>query len=673
MTDNGITSTLWAVLIGINYYKTEKCLQGGVRDAVMVKHYLEGRSTPANITALTATTPPKPDSGRPVEPNPELWPTYKNVVANLLRVIDAARPGDLVYIHFSGHGTSIPSGARTGSSGADELALVLFEGRELGRKYFPGYQLASAIRRMVKKGLIVTLVLDCCFSGSVVRGDERRGWGVRSVNYDPAMGAVSVGLLEDDPFSTGSALRGSEIERNWLIDPDGYAILSACGPYEKAFEVEVEGQEIRGALTHYLLDTLYFLRKNGVDVSHRSLHEHLSAKFHSYCPQQTPMNYGNMNRSIFGNLVIRPESPFISTYRSDSNSLRLRAGKAHGVYEGDQFAVFPFGICERDLQQIQMQSMVLKVQTARDFESDLVGLDARSDVSDVATGWKARLVSSVSPRRIRVRISPGPHISNNPQRKDATKNLPFLHLSMEDDNVACIFNVLINEQNDYHIVDTLHNKIAGLPTIPVDSPRAMTDVLDILHHLATFKYFEGVENRLPDSNFLNSFSLQPWSAPEASGAFQVEDGGIWGFTVENTRKYPLYMALFDFTQKWGISNMVSSSGGDGYLVVPPQQGEVSGKRKVRLVMKAPGSQTGSQTPCEDIIKVFITRRPVSFPTLILPKITLETGCPEQPARGTSDPLEFLERLSTQLRGQDSFNGGEEWFTCNFIVRTIPKQ
>ncbi|KAI2616351.1 caspase domain-containing protein [Hypoxylon sp. NC1633] len=668
MADKSTATTLWAVLIGINYYK-EKPLQGGVQDAAMVKQYLEGSLTTVNTTILTATTPPNPGTGRPVELDPELWPTRINVIKRLKRVIDAAKPGDLVHIHYSGHGTSIPSDAQSESKGAGELALVLFEANKAEKNVFEGRYLASAIRRMVEKGCIVTLVLDCCFSGSVVRSDEYQGWSVRCVDYDSAVGAASAGLLEDDPFSTGSTLRGSEFEKNWLIDPDGYAIFSACGPHGSAFEVEVEGHGRRGALTYYLLDTLRILGRNVVDVSHRSIHEHLSTRFHSYWPRQTPMNYGNMNRSIFGNLITTPESPFISAYmgRGDGTFLHLRAGKAHGICEGDEFAVSPFR------PGLEQACKLLKVQTVRDFESDLINLDPRSDIGVVvAEGWKARLVNRVSLRRIRVRISPGAHISTHSQWKDAAKGLPFLHLSQEDDNSACIFNVLINEQNNYHIVDALHDEIAGLPTIPADSPSAMTNVLDILHHLATFKYFEGVENRLPDLSFQNSFSLQPYSDPKASGAFQVEDGGKWGFTIKNTTKDPLYIALFNFTQPWEISNMVSSTGGDSYLVVPPQQD--IGKREVRLVMKAPdGPLTGSQTLCEEIIKVFITRRPVSFPTMVLPKLSFGPSYPEQPTRGASNPLAFLEALPAQLRGQDDVNEGEKWWTCNFIINIIPRK
>jgi hypothetical protein len=40
---------------------------------------------------------------------------------------------------------------------------------------------------------------------------------------------------------------------DWLVNPDGYIILSVCGPYERAYEVEIEGEGRREALTYLLI------------------------------------------------------------------------------------------------------------------------------------------------------------------------------------------------------------------------------------------------------------------------------------------------------------------------------------------------------------------------------------------------------------------------------------
>ncbi|KAI1504696.1 caspase domain-containing protein [Biscogniauxia marginata] len=665
MTNKDFTSTLWAIIIGINYYPSDRCLQGSVQDAMMVKHYLEEGAIPIDTAILTATTPSDPTSGQPVE-EPEIWPTQKNVVSNLKRIIKMANPGDSVYIHYSGHGTRIPSDARPGSDGTRGLALALFD------RYLEGRHLATALRKMAEKGLIVTLVLDCCFSGDVVRGDDCRDWDVRCVGYNPKVNAVSFRVPEDDLFNSEHTLRNSEIKEDWLVNPDGYAIISACGPYERAYEINIEGQGRRGALTYFLFETLRRLGANGAKVSHRSLHEYLCAKFHSSWPQQTPMDFGNKNRSLWGHLIGTPETPFVSVYRAGDTRLCLRAGEAHGIHKGDEFAVSPFDVSEWATKQVKEPVKILRVETVRSFESDLIDTSPRSDTRDIATGWKAKLVKCASPRRTSVQLAT--HIHNQSQWKDAAKGRHFLHLSTEDASEPSMFNIIINENEEYEVVDVLHDKIAGLPMVPVGSPGAMAEILDIAHHLATFKYFEGVENRLPYPAFQQSFSLKPHSTTGANGAFEIEHDGIWGFTVDNTRNEPLYMAILNFTPSWEVVNLVTSSGGDGYQVVTPRKGEINGKKVIRLRMKVPDFlQASGIAQCQDIIKIFITSRPVSFPTMVLPKMPLDVDRPgRQPRCNTDDFLAILEQLPSQLRDSSNLRG-EEWSTQNFIVQTTLKQ
>ena len=57
-----------------------------------------------DIIILTATTLSTTDSGRSVK-KAELWPIYANIISGIKRALEIARPGHLVYFHYSGHGT----------------------------------------------------------------------------------------------------------------------------------------------------------------------------------------------------------------------------------------------------------------------------------------------------------------------------------------------------------------------------------------------------------------------------------------------------------------------------------------------------------------------------------------------------------------------------------------
>lgn len=88
---------------------------------------------------------------------------------------------------------------------------------------------------MVDKELVVTLVPDCCFSATVYRNG---GPSVRYLPYDLAT-ALERSLDPENGFTgrgTRSANRGASIRDNWLVEPDRYAILAACGPDENVRE-----------------------------------------------------------------------------------------------------------------------------------------------------------------------------------------------------------------------------------------------------------------------------------------------------------------------------------------------------------------------------------------------------------------------------------------------------
>ena len=671
MTNGSNTATKhWAILIGIDFYVKDRHLQGSVQDVETVKQYLNPENPPVNspvdIVILTATTPPDPSTGRPIE-KPDLWPTNSNVVSGLKRVIERGNPGDFVYIHFSGHGTRRPKSlVGPQRKGTGDLALVLFESN--GCSYFSGEVLATALRKMVDKGLFVTLVLDCCFSGSAVRYSGNQGVGIRGTDYNPAFDVESLRGHQESSSGIAGTLRDVQVFPEWLINPRGYAILSACGPYEKAWELEVEGRQ-RGALSYFLIDALSTLREKGEELTHQSLYQYLRIRFHASWPQQTPMRYGNGNSSFFGNLGVALDRALIPIYKAHDDRLCLSAGEAHGVCKGDEYAAYPFHTGESVLHQTKEAAVAVRVDTVRCLTSDLLEIEPASAAKKIVTGWKAKPVTNLSPWRMSVRLMAS--VSNPNQWIEAAKQQRFLCLSTENAELdSCIFTLILNEHKEYEVLDGHGKIVIGLPTVPVDTNGALNVVVDVLQHLAKFKYFEGVENRRPSLTFERSFSLLPFCDNRASDDCNLKHGAKWGLTIENFSDRPLYVAIFNCTPSWRIVNLISSAGGGGFLVVGPKGERNNGKQDVCYQMRVPESlQKRGLTQCEDIIKVFVTSKPTSFSSVILPEIPLEARDLHGHVRGAGDQLsKFLSELTSGHRGQvDGMQ--EEWATRNFIICT----
>ncbi|PMD64730.1 uncharacterized protein K444DRAFT_640542 [Hyaloscypha bicolor E] len=324
---------------------------------------------------LTATKVQDGGAPRPVETR-ECLPTNDNVTSSFNRILDRARSEDYVYIHYSGHGT------RRNFDGA--VAIELVNPTTFMPEYLYGTTLRNAIKAMISRGLRVTLVLDCCFSGGALR---TRQTNVRYLEHDPEIDMQSD---YSDPWAKG--LPGEL--RN------GYTILAACGDGEVASELKFEGGASRGALSYFLVDSLTLLRRRGAMVSSQTLHQHIRAQFHASLLEQTPMLYGNQGFSFF-----------VDVYRTRADGhLTLSAGQAHRVHQGDEYALSPF--------------------ETRENINVMVSAAVRGKVdSKIAKGaaWKAVLVTSLSSRKIR--ISLGPDVPDRNELIHASSSYNFLVLS----------------------------------------------------------------------------------------------------------------------------------------------------------------------------------------------------------------------------------------------------
>lgn len=88
-----------AVLVGCNYPKTRYELHGCINDVVAMRETLVTRLgfEPGHVELLTD------------EAGSLAMPTGANIKKALDRMVDQAESGDVLFFHYSGHGTRIPS------------------------------------------------------------------------------------------------------------------------------------------------------------------------------------------------------------------------------------------------------------------------------------------------------------------------------------------------------------------------------------------------------------------------------------------------------------------------------------------------------------------------------------------------------------------------------------
>lgn len=148
-----------ALLIGINYFGTKAELKGCINDVQNISEAFLPRFgfIPTNVTILTDD-----------QQHPLRIPTYDNIIGAMRWLVEGAKAGDSLFLHYSGHGgTQRDVGNQNGDEedGYDETILPLdYE----SKGQITDDMLFDILVRDLPKGVRLTAIFDSCHSGSVL-------------------------------------------------------------------------------------------------------------------------------------------------------------------------------------------------------------------------------------------------------------------------------------------------------------------------------------------------------------------------------------------------------------------------------------------------------------------------------------------------------------------------
>lgn len=179
--------------------------------------------------------------------------SYKNIILQLKLLSSYVAPGDIIYIHFSGHGQAIEDEDGDEADGWDE-AFIPYDAQRIYRKgVYAGEKhltddilnrYLTDIRHKAGAGGIVYVVVDACHAGSSYRGDD----------------------VEDSTFTRGTDVGFSKTGKTYApkIDKRGNIriqdkttnmapvyMLEACRSYEVNTEIKQDGKYY-GPMTYYI-------------------------------------------------------------------------------------------------------------------------------------------------------------------------------------------------------------------------------------------------------------------------------------------------------------------------------------------------------------------------------------------------------------------------------------
>ena len=613
-----ISPRLFAVVVGINHYASGVIsdLGGCANDARAVYGFLTQRlGVPTeDIRLLTSTG---------VEPEDRL-PSRHNIIDGWRWLIDQAESGDQLFFHFSGHGSQTISIDRNEPDGYDET-LVPCDSRTDDESGSPVYdildkELAALIALAEAKGALVTVVLDCCHSGSGTRALVP----VRRTAADRRMRPAATLLPE---ISRTQSVIGRHAHKpvsaaHWSRKfGNEHVLMSGCRDEEMSHEYRSPTNGAwYGAMTFFLLQKLQGLRP---DMTWREVHDAVQTHVHNVYSRQLPQLEGPGNRAVFGDLA-----PHAGSYLNvidakeagDTGNdvvIRIGGGAAVGLTPGSQVELYAAGSGALDGRELgsgevfesRVDSSYALIKRVR--HSDL-SLPARVKVT--AYGYERLMyeVSYADPFLL-AELTTAP---SSPFLHAVGRSSPFsrFHVTVQDEAYV------IQDGSGTQIV---HDR-------PPRTQAGAAQTAAYLHHLATFNNVRGLRNPTPMALMEDALSIEAQTYTRASftapkdGEPLAQDGALppgrklW-FTVRNNSGENLYVTVFSLSADFGIRRMYPERA--PYQLVAP--GKEFFVNNIEPLVEDPGAESATE-----ILKVFATRVPTSFDVLEMPSLN-EPGGSEQ--------------------------------------------
>jgi len=192
--NEGFSGTKRAVMIGINYVGQNGELAGCHNDVLNMKEYLMDVHAfeEENMTIL-------------LDDNEHAEPSRENIMNAYAQIVADSQEGDVVYLHYSGHGGKLRDDGMDEEDGYDETLIPLdyaVEGQ------IRDDDLLKSLVIPMARGVFVTSIMDCCHSGTVLDlpfnfkadgeqtemdGDDGFDFG----NYDAGDAAALAGLASE--------------------------------------------------------------------------------------------------------------------------------------------------------------------------------------------------------------------------------------------------------------------------------------------------------------------------------------------------------------------------------------------------------------------------------------------------------------------------------------------
>ncbi len=648
-----MTRNIYALLVGIDEYVNPiPPLNGCVNDITAVKEYLQGRVATdgyhLNVRTLL---------------NAEA--TRQAIIDGFQQHLSQATSEDVAFFYYAGHGSQENSPEEFWALEPDRMdeTIVCYDSRQPGVWDLADKELTHLIAEVSAKNPHMTVIMDCCHSGSGTRDLEE---SVRKAPIDNRRRPLESFLLSQQ---TSRSLESSKLNSKYIS-------FSACLDSELAKEYNGDGQQ-RGVFSYFLLDTL---KKANGSLTYRDLFKHtkalVSSKVTAQSPQMEATIPEDLDQAFLGG-AIAAHVPYFNVRHDNNYGWVLDGGAVHGIPQptGNEttiFALFPFDSPTDQLQQLSTSLGVAHVVEVMPQLSKITmtGVELQPEMT-----FKAVVTSLPLPPKKVLIVGEAAGVELARTALKTSQSLYIQEVTTPDAEFK-----LIAREGKYLITRPVDDRPL-VAQIPDYNTATATIAIQRLEHIARWTNIAELSSPATSRIQPSAVKIQIYQDgqelrdPEIRLEYRQENGKSKGPTFKvkltNTSTEPLYCALLDLTDSYAVSAELLPTG--GVWLQPAQEAWALGGEPIYPTISEALRKQGI-TEVKDLLKLIVST--AEFDATLLEQAELDL--PSRAIGRTNPGGGTLNRLMTRIQSRALNAKPEEevcddWVTTQISIITVRPQ
>ncbi len=669
-----MTNKIYALLVGIDKYPDPNHrLEGCINDITAIEEYLNERFDRQEYQLHLQTL--KDNQG-----------TREAVINGFRNHLRHAAKDDVVLFYYSGHGSQENAPPEFWHLEPDHLdeTLVCYDSRTENGWDLADKELALLIAEVAENKPHITIILDCCHSGSGTK-DPMQETKERRFPADKRKRPLDsfIFKLEDLEKLSDTSRDPEKNPSGWKIPTGRHVLLAACRDHETAREYR---SKQRGYFSYFLMDTL---SKTKGKLTYRDLFARTNAIVRSESIDQSPqleVNHSQDSDKFFLDGAIAEVEPYFIVKHDKTSGWVIEGGAVHGVQppkdsETTLLALFPFDANIDDLRDPSKSVGKAKVTQVLPTKSK-IDIEGVQNLTNNST-FKA-VVASLPLPPLGVYFEgdeTGVNLAREQLQTAGLNGKPSAYVREEKDIGNAEFRLLC--RNDQYIIASPTDDRPLVAQIDGYTQDNAGKAIKHLEHIARWTQISQLANtaatqiKAGDVKMELIFTDEDLSPSKQMRLPYKYQNGQWQppefkLKLTNTTKKPLYCALVNLSDSFSISAPFFEAG-SVRLEAAQEAYALDGEE---LLLEVPDEYWEQEiTEYKDMIKLIVSNDEFDSRLLTQDKLDAPRLKERELTYKGIEPISSLERLmdrtqNREIRAKSDAVRFDDWYAEEITLVTV---